>query len=554
MKLDRRQLLAGMGLGAALPAQAHAQTSSTGAFQHGVAAGDPAQDGFVLWTRVTVDAADAGPRTVRWTVYEDEALSSVAAEGEFETSGERDHTVKVVASGLRPGHEYRYRFAVGETMSPVGRARTLPQSGSTDPVALAVASCSLHSNGLFNSYDAIAQLERLDAVIHLGDYIYEYGAAETDYGMGNGLRLGRIPDPPHEIVSLEDYRRRHAQYKSDPDLQAAHARAAWIVVFDDHEVTNDPWVEGAQNHQPETEGDWNTRKAVALRAWFEWMPIREPQPGQPLLESIQRSFQFGDVAALHMTETRLTARTRQLRHEDLLTAEGTVNRDILADPERRLLGDAQLAALQQRMTNSAAWQLLGNQIVMARVSVPDVRGLLGDDVLNAALAGIQDERVVRQLRQMVALGALGVPMNLDAWDGYPAERERLYEAVRAANARLVVLAGDSHAGWANALSDALGQPVGIEFGATAITSPSPSYSANLPAGQVSAMLAAANPEVEWCDFDKRGFFLLELAPDQVRCSMRGVSTILEKPYAVAEVAAFTAAAGEGGAIGPLTRA
>jgi alkaline phosphatase D len=167
---------------------------------------------------------------------------------------------------------------------------------------------SFTPGGLFNAYDDISRLDRVDAIVHLGDYIYEHGA--EGYGAATGVKLGRVVDPPHEIVTLADYRRRHAQYKTDPDLQAAHARAAFICVWDDHEVANDSWLGGAENHQPETEGEWRTRKNAALQAYFEWMPIRDPQPGKPW-ESINRGFQFGDLATLLMVETRLLARSHQ---------------------------------------------------------------------------------------------------------------------------------------------------------------------------------------------------------------------------------------------------
>ena len=175
---------------------------------------------------------------------------------------------------------------------------------------LAVFSCSNLPYGYFNAYDAIAKLPRVDAVLHLGDYIYEYGGAAKDYGMNSPVAKARTPEPIHEIVSLDDYRRRHAQYKTDPALQAAHARAPWIVVWDDHETANDSWIGGAENHDPKTEGDWAARKAAALKAYYEWMPIRDPDPADPY--AIQRAVAFGDLATLIVPETRLKAREAQL--------------------------------------------------------------------------------------------------------------------------------------------------------------------------------------------------------------------------------------------------
>ncbi len=254
MTIDRRSLLGWIGAGSAAATTAVAQTPVPDlpvTFQHGVASGDPHSDSLVLWTRLT-PGSETGVIAVDWQVQGPDGRN--AAAGTLTTSAERDYTVKVIADGLQPGQEYRYVFVAGGVASPEGRVRTLPV-GATADVVLAVASCQLHPGGLFNAYDAMAKLERLDAVVHLGDYIYEYGAGPTDYGMATATRLSRIPQPPHEILTLADYRLRHAQYKSDPDLQAAHARAAFICVWDDHEITNDAFITGAENHQSETEGD-----------------------------------------------------------------------------------------------------------------------------------------------------------------------------------------------------------------------------------------------------------------------------------------------------------
>ena len=367
--------------------------------------------------------------------------------------------------------------------------------------------------------------------------------------MRTGLELNRIPDPAHEIVTLDDYRRRHAQYKADPQTQAAHARAAWIMTFDDHEVTNDPWEGGAQNHN-EGEGDWASRKAHALRAYLEWNPIREPAPGQPLHDAVRRSFRFGQTAALHMIETRLSARALQFEYEDITRPDGTIDEDRLNDPDRRLMGQDQLDWLGRSMTNAAAWQVLGNQVLMEKLVVPDLVTVVGEAAIEAAMPDLQGYQQ-RRLREMAALGAAEAPLNLDAWDGYPAERDRLYAKARAAEARLIVLSGDSHAAWASNLHDGQGR-VGVEFGATAVSSPQPSYSRALPGAQMAEMLVAASPDLEWCEFEPRGFFVLSLTPDRAECRMMGVSTIMEPRFAVEERAAFSVTATTVGA-GPLDR-
>lgn len=564
MKIDRRQALGLLGAGVAAPACSAAVPPpppypGTVAFRHGVASGDPSATGAVLWTRVTPLEPET-PAMVPVTLFvgrgTGEDPSAPILVRQLQATQMRDFTVKVDldqigAVGLEAGTEHWFHFSVPGTSqrSPIGRFRTLPAGDSVDEVVWAVASCSLHPGGYFNAYQAIAELERVDAVIHLGDYIYEYGAEAGDYGMRTGLELNRIPDPPHETVTLADYRRRHAQYKADPQTQAAHARAAWILTFDDHEITNDPWAEGAQNHN-EGEGSWAERKTHALRAYFEWHPIREPGPGQPLHEAVRRSFPFGRVAALHMIETRLSARARQFEYEDILAPDGTIDRVRLGDPDRRLMGQAQLDWLGKAMRQDTAWQVLGNQVLMARLVVPNLLEAVGPEVIEAAMPELADYQQ-RRLRQMAELGSVQAPLNLDAWDGYPAERERLYAAVRQAGARMIVLSGDSHAAWASTLHDGQG-PVGVEFGGTAISSPVPSYSRALPGAPMADLLIAASPDLDWCEFGPRGFFVLSLTPDRAECRMIGVSTIMEPEFEVEDRARFGVTSQADG-MGPLER-
>ncbi len=556
MKIDRRQVLGLLGAGAATPACATPPPTYAGPveFLHGVAAGDPTPQGAVLWTRITpadpVPGVSIPVQVEAWPWEEGPPEATMPGLAAVATSAERDWTVKVDINRLQPGCDYGYRFSVAgrpAARSPIGRFRTLPAAQSTEAVVLAVASCSLYPGGWFNAYQAIAELDRVDAVVHLGDYIYEYGAAPSDYGMRTGLELNRIPEPPHEIVTLADYRRRHAQHKADPQAQAAHARAAWIMTFDDHEVTNDPWEGGAQNHNPD-EGDWAARKVAALTAYLEWNPIRDPRPGTPLHEAVRRSFRFGRAAVLHMIETRLSARSRQLEYEDITAPDGTIDRARLDDPERRLMGQAQLDWLGEAMANDATWQVLGNQVLMARLVVPDLIEAVGPDAIEAAMPDLADYQQ-RRLREMAALGAVQAPLNLDAWDGYPAERDRLYAEVRQAEARLIVLTGDSHAAWASNLHDDQGR-VGVEFGATAISSPQPSYSRALPGAPMADLTVAASPDLEWCEFEPRGFFVISLTPERAECRMMGVTTLLSPEFQTRERARFTVQARADG-IGPL---
>lgn len=550
MAIDRRSLLGLIGAGAATPAVAAAAPvqSRPVQFLHGVASGDPDRTSAVFWTRVTPADLGGGDVLLDLEVAHDAAFTRVARRSQgLRARASRDFTVKhdLDGQGLEPGTEYFYRFVAGEVVSPVGRVKTLPV-GATADVVLAVASCQLYPGGLFNAWDAVSKLERLDAVVHLGDYIYEYGAEAGDYGMATGAALSRLPQPPHEIVSLDDYRLRHAQYKSDPDLQAAHARAAFICVWDDHEVTNDAWASGAQNHQPETEGDYAARKAIALRAYYEWMPIREPKAGA-LKEAIQRTFHFGDLASLMMVETRLQGRTEQLDYaKDLTFAAGPDGKpvpDVAAfqgkrtDPARDLLDGAQRSWLFGELRGSREagrpWQVLGNQVVMARVAGPNVAAQMTAEQIQGFLATLP-ESVRAEVAMSVELFRLGMPFNLDAWDGYPVARERLYRLFEEAGVQPIVLAGDSHAFWINDLKDQAGDRRAVEFGTSAISSPSPGdfLGDALPLGPA---LMATNAEVLFCDQRSKGFTLLTLTPETATAELVAVSTITAKPFGVRTV-------------------
>jgi alkaline phosphatase D len=559
MSIDRRSLLGLIGAGSiASPALAAPVQGRPVAFLHGVASGDPDAHSAVFWTRVTPSTSDSGDIEVVFQVASDADFAHIVRTSSgLRARAARDFTVKhdLDGQGLEPGTEYFYRFVAGEVVSPTGRVRTLPV-GATPDVVLGVVSCQLYPGGLFNAYDALAKEPRLDAVVHLGDYIYEYGAAPDDYGLTTGAALRRIPQPPHEIVTLDDYRLRHAQYKSDPDLQAAHARAAFICVWDDHEVANDAWSAGAENHTDATEGDYSARKAAALRAYFEWMPIREPRaPLAP--EHINRSFDFGDLATLAMVETRLTARNRQLDYAtDMPVVDGAPDLAAfnakLNAPDRDLLGDAQRDWIRQTLQASREagrpWQVLGNQVVMARVMGPDVTKIASQAQIDGMIGGLPAE-VQAGLRQMIQLYKLGVPFGLDSWDGYPAGRERLYAAFAEAGVQPIVLAGDSHAYWVNDLKDASGVRRAVEFGASAITSPSPGDAvAPLPLG---ALLSGANDEVVFCDQTAKGYILLTLTPERAEAKLQTVSTILAKPYETRTLSTWAVTRGANGITAPV---
>jgi alkaline phosphatase D len=465
----------------------------------------------------------------------------------------RDGTVKIDVGGLTPATDYHYRFRRGAETSPVGRTRTLPV-GATKDVVLAVANCALYPNGYYNAYGAIAALPRVDAVLHLGDYIYEYGGPGS-YGMASAVAAERPHDPPHECVTLADYRRRHAQYKTDPQLQAAHARAPWIVVWDDHESANDSWFGGAQNHQPDTEGDWNVRKAAAVKAYYEWMPIREPAGGG---FAINRSFDFGDLAGLFMFETRLTARNKQVTMDELADpaspAQVAAFKARIADPSRRMMSSVQEAwladGLQASVRAGRPWQVLGNQVVMARLATPSLRKAMGEETFGKVLASVSGY-LATHLKANETAAAQGLPYLLDSWDGYPADRQRLYDLITAARANCVVVSGDSHAFWANELYDApeAGRRTAVEFGATAITSPGDGeYVPGVPLGQ---LFTDENREVLFSDLTAKGFVLLTLTRESAVGELIAVSTIAEKTYETRVLKRYRATPGPEG-VSPLT--
>ena len=543
MRINRRRAFSLFGLTAAAPrlAQAAGYTGKV-TFDHGVGSGDPLADRVILWTRITPTDPAAKSVAYSWKINPLDRRAAGARSGSGVTDPGRDFTVKVDVSGLDPDRSYTYEFTANGVTSPLGRTRTLAR-GPVKDVVLAVATCSLYPGGYFNAYEAIAKLPRVDAVLHLGDYIYEYGA--EGYGAETGKNLSRQPDPPHDCISLSDYRRRHACHKSDAQLQAAHARAPWIVVWDDHETANDSYVGGAQHHNPDTDGDWNARKAAAIKAYYEWMPIREPADHG---FAINRAFHFGDVASLFMLETRLTARDKQLTYDrDLPGADGKPDaaafRVKLADPNRKMMGAEQEAWLAKALGDSVKsgrpWQILGNEVVMARLGVPSFKAAMGEAALAAALAPL-GANAAKRVDRMEAIAALGLPYGLDMWDGYDVDRQRLYGLVRQAKANLVVVSGDSHAFWANELYDAPegGARIGVEFGATGITSPGAGD--ELPGIPVGEIFAKANREVIFSDQAAKGFVLLTLTKTEMKGELIKVSTIMDKNYTVSVLKSFKA--------------
>lgn len=522
--------LLGLG-GMAMPLAAQ---EAGGSFTHGVASGEPQQDAVLLWTRYRA----AAEVQLTWEMAASEDFARPLASGTVTASPERDHCAKVRAEALAPGTWYYYRFIApnGET-SCTGRTRTLPQ-GPTGRFRIAVFSCSNFAFGWFNAYAHAAEAADFDLAVHLGDYFYEYQRGE--YPTAKEALGGRELWPAGETVALAEYRQRLATYRSDADLRRLHQLYPMVAMRDDHETANDTWKDGAENHQSATEGGWAVRKAASERAWREWMPVSDDDWAR---------YDIGDLATLYRLETRHVARSEPLDLAKVLAGAkpGEAEAALAAfrdgawrDPSRELLGTRQrawLAAdLRRSVRSGKPWQVLGQQIVMGSLAMPAVIG--------EGLSDKTPDWLRRRITAMLAASKAGIPLNMDAWDGYPAERERLYRAALDADANLLVLAGDSHNAWAFDL-DHQGVRVGAEMAAHSVTSPGAEHS--LPWVAPDALARASlerNPQLKWCDTARRGYLALELTPARATGEWRFMATVRERSTVLAGTHRMSVLAGE----------
>ncbi|MET9469198.1 alkaline phosphatase D family protein [Streptomyces sp. NPDC006544] len=485
---------------------ARAATAATAApaFLHGVASGDPLPDGILLWTRVTpadgaVPGSGLGPATaVDWEIAEDKAFSRIVARGSVTASATSDHTVKADVRGLRPQTAYWYRFTAGGAVSPVGRTRTAPAAETTTAgVRFGVVSCANWESGYFSAYRHLAARSDLDAVLHLGDYIYEYrtgGYPEAKY-------VVRQHQPAHEILTLADYRTRHGTYKTDPDLQALHRAHPVIAIWDDHEIANDAWSGGAENHDPATEGEFAARAAAARRAYFEWMPVRTSTEG-----TVYRRLRFGTLADLHLLDLR-TFRSQQAG-----IGSGAVD-----DPERTLTGRAQLDWLKAGLAGSqATWKLVGTSVMISPVAF-----------------GSLPAHLLEPLTELLGLPEGGLAVNVDQWDGYTDDRKELLGHLTDRGIRnTVFLTGDIHMAWANdvpvtAATYPWSRSAGVEFVVTSVTSDNIDDLLHVPADTASlvaeAAIKAANRHVKWLDMDAHGYGVLDVTAERSQMDYYAVS-------------------------------
>jgi alkaline phosphatase D len=460
-------------------------------FYHGVASGDPLSDRVILWTRVTTDSANV---EVKWRIATDTTMLNPIDSGVVTTDGAVDFTVKVDVTGLQPNTFYYYEFEAYGIYSLRGRTKTLPVGTAVDSLRFAVVSCSNFAGGFFNGYNHIATRNDIDAVLHLGDYIYEYGDGE--FGSARGLL------PATEILSLSDYRTRHSHYKLDEDLIRVHQQYPFITVWDDHETANDAWYGGAANHTTATEGDWFTRKSVGVRSYYEWMPIRRPDPLDT--NRIYRKFQFGNLIDLYMLDTRLQGRE--------------IQNGIDTSSARTLLGQAQFDWLANNLrTSPRRWQILGQQVMIAPVRIPQ-------PTFPITYATFLE----------------------DQWDGYPAERQKLYDTLGTYGIdNFVVLTGDIHTAWGNDLpqpgynSTSGAGSVGVEFVTSSVTSQ------NFPFPVSASIIRQFNPHTKYVDLTSHGYFILDVNQQRVQSDWYNLSTISSQTYTTAIGASWLCRNGEG---------
>lgn len=492
---------------------------SHGPFMHGVASGDPLPTAVVLWTRVTPEpAASPGsgigpPVRLGWEVAADEGFRVVVTSGEITATAQTDHTAHVDVWGLQPAQVYYYRFTVldgtGAT-SRVGRTSTAPAAAAQpEQLRLAVTSCANYESGYFAAYTDIAERAwagEIDVVVHLGDYLYEYASGE--YGGKHGVTRPHVPTWP--LRTLADYRSRYGHYRRDHELQAAHGAAPWVVTWDDHEIANDAWAGGAENHGP-FDGDWNARRDAAMQAYLEWLPVRGTSPSRG--GHIYRSLRFGTLAELQMLDLR-----------SYRSAPGVHHPAVRTNPERTIMGSEQFSWLSTRLaTADTRWNLIGTSVMISPLNLVNLDGMIKPPLLD-----------------MLGAVSTGTPVNVDQWDGFAADRVRLLEQLAGQHdhGRTVFLTGDIHSEWATTVEHR-GAVIGAELVCTSVSAPNVDDVLRLPADSPLSHTAEThvlhhNPHIAHVDLDAHGYSLLTLTPEAAEMSWRRVTDIEQAGSAVVD--------------------
>ena len=511
--MKRRQALkittiGAIGLSASISSSCSKNTYS---FNHGVASGDPLEDRVILWTRVTPQ--QAGPVEVVLEISENENFSKIAYSKKLQTSSLSDYTIKydfLAKQYCDSDNGFFYRFKAGSSVSEIGKSKTF--SENTMAAKIGVFSCSNFPAGYFNAYQAAAEKNDLDLWLHLGDYLYEYPMG--GYATDNAEKLGRTPNPGHEMITLSDYRQRHAQYKLDQGSKLLHKHAPLIAVWDDHEFSNDTWKRGAENHSEDgSEGDFYARRSAAIKAYYEWMPIREQQNKRRIF----REFRIGKLIHLIMLDTRQYARDKQIQPKDYLSKSGFNQAKFYNDlnsKNRELLGAEQLSWIEDSILNSnTAWTIFGQQVLMAKLRFPDLSKML------------KTEEIPSFLKPYLKFLGLGIPSNLDAWDGYPAARNKLYQLMKNAKKKFISLAGDTHNSWVSELENQSGKKVGIELGAPSVTSPGITDVLNVDENEFVDSIVKINKELQWMDPSNRGYLFLDCMENKIIASFNYIKEL-----------------------------
>ena len=480
-------------------------------FNHGVASGDPLSDQVILWTRVTPE--QPGPIEVSLEVSSSSDFNRIVFTKSLKTSSLSDYTVKYdfsIRDIFQSGEIFYYRFKAGTAISESGKTKTLALN--IDKVKIGVFSCSNFPAGFFNAYQAAAEKNDLDLWLHLGDYLYEYPMG--GYATSNAKKLGRVPSPLHEIITLADYRERHAQYKLDYGSKALHRNAPMVAVWDDHEFSNDTWKKGAENHAIDgSEGDFYARRSAAIKAYHEWMPIREQQNKRKIF----REFKIGKLIQLLMLDTRQYERDKQIQPRDYLSDSGFNQASFYSDLsslDRKLLGKEQLTWIEEKITaEDFKWTVMGQQVLMTKLKFPDLSKML------------KKEDVPPFLKPYLKFLGLGIPSNLDAWDGYPAERNKFYRLMQKLNKNFISLAGDTHNSWVSDLTNDEGTKVGIELGAPSVTSPGITDVLKIDKKKFVEEIVGINPELSWMDPSQRGYLSLDFSEDDLIATFNFVKEI-----------------------------
>ena len=488
-------------------------------FNHGVASGDPTHSNIIIWTKITKNTNLK--IDVDWQISNKKDFSNVISNGKTKSYSYNDFTVKIDAKiPLKYNAEsIYYRFFVNNNFSPIGTTKTLPIS-NPNKFNLAFCSCSNYPAGFFNAYREIALDDDIDLVLHLGDYLYEYG--EDGYATEDAKKLNRVVDPIGEIVSLNDYRRRHALYKSDKDLQLLHSQKPMIPVWDDHEFANDSWKNGAENHSYD-EGYFATRKSNALKAYYEWMPIRESNSKF----KIWRKFEIGTLFQLFMLDTRSIYRDKQLNLDNYFKNTTFNKKQYIKDlqKKRNLVGTEQFKWLDKNINNNFKWSVIGQQILLSPTVLPKIFSKLDKNLFP------------NFLHKYLKIGGMDIPYNTDSWDGYPRERNKLLKILSKSQSS-IVLTGDTHNSWISNLYNDMNF-IGVEIAAPSITSPNSVDIFKSMTEDIDKDFIKYNKNLKWTNGSGKGFVKLTIASNQIEVKFIYVNTVKSRDYKLSDTNSFT---------------